>query len=120
MGAIGLCFLGSTGIDFYLNATSGTGQTVTNVKSIFIGARTSLGTTKDCKNGSSVGTGTDASSAVPTTLTYWAAGGQNAIGAFSSGSTDTIGAFGALSGLNATQVGQYNTCIQTYLTAVGA
>lgn len=117
---LGLRFLSTTGIDPYLNATSGSGQTVTNVKSIFITVRTALTATQAYQNGSSVGTGTDSSSAVPVTFTYWAAGGQNAIGSYSSGSTDVIGAFAALSQLNSTQVTQLNTCLQAYLTAWGA
>jgi hypothetical protein len=117
---LGLRFLSTTSVDFYLNGTGGTGQTVTNVKSILIGTRTLAGATQTFQNGSSVGTGTDASTTIPGTYSFWAAGGQNAFGNFSSGSTDTIGAFGALSGLTATQAGQYNTCIQNYLTAWGA
>jgi hypothetical protein len=119
---IGLRFLSTTSIDFYLNASGGTGQTVSNVKSIFIGTRTAAGATQTFQNGSSVGTGTDASTAVPVTFSFYAAGGWNELGSlnFSTGMTDTMGAFGILSGLNATQAGQYNTCIQNYLTAVGA
>lgn len=118
-----LRFTSTTGIAISINgAASGSGQTVTNVKSIFIGSRTGATATQYYQNGTAKGgvNADAAGTARPTGFTYWAAGGQNLFNNFAFGYTDTMGAFAAFSGLNGTQVTQLNTCLQAYLTAWGA
>ena len=111
---------GTTGALGFVNSGTEATQTVTNSNGIFIATRTGASATALYYNGSLAGTNTQASLSIPTAATFYAAGGLNDSGSLLNANTDVMGAWGVLAGLNGTQAAAYNTCIRTYLTAVGA
>lgn len=104
-----------------LNDATGTNAvSPANASGIWIFSRTSSVQSDMYRAGSNVapGAGTDTSAAVPNISLY--VGGRNASGSLALATTDQHGAFGAGAGLNSTEAGNYNTRLQTYMTAVGA
>lgn len=108
--------------DFDLNAI--TFPTVANASSdgMFVYSRTAAsgaGAQTVYRNGSSIGTSTGASDAIPTTRTCYI-GALNNNGTLSNGpSSDEIAAFFLSSGLNGTEASNISSRINTYMTAIG-
>jgi hypothetical protein len=109
-------FSGDTNAYFRINCTSAAGASVASAHGFYLGNRSGGSAWQGYKDsGTALVTGTDAASAPVNgtfTLPAGASGGQTS-------SLDQFSAFGCGGSLSAADVGNYNSRMRTYMTAVG-
>jgi hypothetical protein len=107
---------GPVGLAFRLNG-GGAALTSSPSNGFFIGQRTGASAVEGFRNGASVGTGSTASTTVPTTA-FWVLT-MNNNGALANSTADEIAAVSYGGSLTSTQIANFYTRMRTYMTAVG-